>query len=398
MAFVGVFARGWVNLAYALLAAWGLLFWAAGSRLPRRPCPPLPRAWAWGAAIFAGTCLLASLAGGDPWRSLRHTGTMLYLLAAFPLTWLALSQKPETSRVLPTLWALGLAVSAVIVLRQAGWTLACIRAKSHLGVIELGAVLGQLTPVMVGALALALKKGDRRRVALHLASLAAAAVCLAVSCSRIGLIAAAALSALTLAVNWRSLSRRVRLAALLLAGAAALGTTLNDDVFVRFAEMTESQGNFSNDVRYSLWRHGWRSFLQHPILGAGPDAVPSPSPELLPRRHDGSLIQLGPYTGAHQIPATVLAESGLVGFLGFLALHLAPLWALGRRLRSPDPETFFWAWAAVAVAGQLALNGLIDQVFGLKPLMYIYWCVTATALWLPRQRAAEALRSSASAR
>ena len=53
--------------------------------------------------------------------------------------------------------------------------------------------------------------------------------------------------------------------------------------------------------------------------------------------------------------------------------------------RSRDPETFFWFWAAVAVNLQFVLNGLTDQVFGLRLMMYVHWTVTAAALWQTRE-------------
>jgi hypothetical protein len=77
-----------------------------------------------------------------------------------------------------------------------------------------------------------------------------------------------------------------------------------------------------------------------------------------------------------------MAESGVIGLLGFLALHILPLWFLWPGLKSGEPLVRFWVWCALAVFLQLFLNGLTDNIFSLKPLMYIYWTTTAAAFWV----------------
>jgi hypothetical protein len=83
-----------------------------------------------------------------------------------------------------------------------------------------------------------------------------------------------------------------------------------------------------------------------------------------------------------------------LGFLGFLALHIFPIvYILGAR-KSEDPLTKFWVWSSFIVALQLLLNGLVDNVFSLKPLMYIYWTVTTIAMWKTKEyKESLALRS-----
>jgi O-antigen ligase len=397
MAFFGVFARGPVNAAFGLLAFWALLQLALGSWWLSQPSPPLPRLWLESLAAFLAVYLAASLAGAEPLRSLRYTGNLAVQLSTLPLAWLALSQHPPLRRLLPVLYGLGLMACAFFALKEAGWGLVCLRAKAHLGVIELGAVLGQLAPVMVGALALALRKGQKWRAAFFLASLAACFVALRISCSRIGLIAAPLLSAAIFLVNWRAFGWKLKLAALLLAALAAWSTLGDPAVVGRFVEMGVPEGNLNNDLRKAHWVQGLAVFRGHPVLGSGPGAVPSPPPEALPKNPDGSpAIPWKPYSPSHQVFINVLAESGLLGLIGFLALHLAPLVLIRPNLASRDPEIFFWSWSAAAVAAQFLLNGLTDQIFGLRPLMYIYWTTMAFALWLPAyKRERDAARAAA---
>jgi O-antigen ligase len=93
-------------------------------------------------------------------------------------------------------------------------------------------------------------------------------------------------------------------------------------------------------------------------------------------------MHLNAYYHSHQIFITVMAEAGVLGLAGFLALHLLPLLFIFPSLRSQRRWTRFWAWSALAVFLQFVLNGLVDNIFTLKPLMYVYWTATGVAVYL----------------
>ncbi|MDR2442424.1 MAG: O-antigen ligase family protein [Deltaproteobacteria bacterium] len=408
LALTGVFARGLVNFFFALLLAWALamiLVKAIYESIPTlkklsSPFPrlwvyeskpkkdllttPLPRLWLIGLSIFILTYGLATLTSHDIGRSLFYTGELIYLLCAFPVVWLVLNLYPKIYRSIAALYGLGLIILAFMTLSEASWCLSCIRAKGHLGIIEVGAILGQLPPVMVGAIALSLRKKKKYWAIFFLLTLVASFLALRVNCSRIGFIAAPTLSAFIFFVNRKFFTFKAKIIAAILV-ALALVLTLSDTTTTgRFQEMTVAKGNANNDLRKAFWRQGIETFLSHPVLGSGPGAIPGMAAEKIPPMPDGSPSwRKVPYSHTHQIFITVLAESGVIGFLGFLALHLAPLILIRRNLTSPDPEIFFWSWSAIAVTGQFVLNGLTDHIFGLKPMMYIYWTVTAIAIWLP---------------
>jgi len=256
--------------------------------------------------------------------------------------------------------------------------LICLRAKAHLGIIDLGSVLGQLTPVMVAALLQALSTGRRRPAAFFALALAAAGLAMTQNCSRQTLMAAPALSLLMLWAYRRhfSLKPRLLLPALTLVVALVIVMPLAAGGGLRFLG-TLGSGSITLDEadrwRVTMWRHGWKTFLAHPGLGQGPGS--------------GFRLEVQPGAGekttshVHHLFLNTLAETGLLGFSGLLALHLAPLSLLWPHRRSRDPDTFFWVWAALAVNLQLLLNGLTDRVFNLKLMMYIHWTVTAAALW-----------------
>ena len=387
LALTGVFARGWVNIAYGLLFLWGVTLWVSAVRDRRLPRPPLPPArWAAGLAVFALTWLAAVLAGGQPAAGLKELASRLYFLALPLVAWPVFARRPDFPARLPLLWGLGLFIAAALTFREGGYQLICLRAKAHLGIIDLGSVLGQLTPVMVAALLKALSVGRRRETAFFALALAAAGLAMTQNCSRQTLLAAPALSLLMLWAYRRRFSHKPRLflPALTLAVALVTLLPLAGGGGLRFQRTLEPAStsepgsasvvlNSTDSWRVTLWRHGWKTFLAHPGLGQGP----------------GSGFQLKARFGpgeetvyhTHNLFINVLAKTGLVGFFGFMALHLAPLSLLWPHRRSRDPETFFWVWAALAVNLQFLLNGITDWVFGVMAMMYIHWTVTAAALW-----------------
>ena len=390
LVFVGVFARGGANITYSLLFLWGIALWILSilnRRSPQANWPPLPPTrWAIGLAAFALTWLVSALAGGNLIAGLKALVSLLYLLTLPLLVWPIFSRWPDWPSRLRLLWGMGLIVVAFLTFREGGYQLACLRAKAYLGIIELGSALGQLIPVMVASLLLALSTGRRRETAFFVLALAAACLALTQNCSRQSLMAAPTISLLMFWVYRRHFSNKLWWWLLVLA--VPLFTLLSlagggDQRFLRtlkFESNPETASVILNkgDVnRVTLWKHGWDTFLAHPVLGQGP----------------GSGFQLEtqpgkrkkPVSHTHHVFINVLAETGLLGFFGFLALHLAPLSLLWPHRRSRDPETFFWVWAAIAVNLQFVLNGLTDQVFSLKPMMYIHWTVMAAALWQTQQ-------------
>jgi O-antigen ligase len=267
-------------------------------------------------------------------------------------------------------------VAAALTFREGGYQLICLRAKAHLGIIELGSVLGQLIPVMAAALLQALSAGRRRETAFFALALAAAGVALTQNCSRQTFLAAAGLSLLMLLAYRRQFSLKslflgLTLAAVTLLPLAGGGGPRFLETFAPGPGSASVVLNPSAGARVSMWEPGWEVFKDHPGLGQGPGC--------------GFRLEIQPVEKlgrhVHNMFINTLAETGLLGFAGFLALHLAPLSLIWPHRRSRDPETFFWVWAALAVNLQLVLNGLTDQIFGLKPMMYIHWTVTAAALW-----------------
>ncbi|MDR2612246.1 MAG: O-antigen ligase family protein [Deltaproteobacteria bacterium] len=380
LAFTGVFARGLANGAYGALLAWALIDLAFRRRagLPGLGQIP-PHYWA-GAGAFLAVYALAGALGGDPAASFRKVGLLVYLLCALPAVYLAVSVLPPLiPQVLPWFYGAGLMAAGLMTFFQAGCEFACVRAKASLGVLELAAVLGQLVPLMVGSLALS--RPRPRKAAFFLASLALAAVALVLNCSRIALICVPVLGLVMLVAFRRELGARLALALILVAALGAAMAFRDGTLIERFLDMTELSGtNPANEERLMRWRQGLSVFREHPLLGAGPGAVPNVPAEILPGEFQGR--PRAEYYHSHQVFITVLAEAGILGLAAFLALHLLPLLYIAPGFRSRRPWTRLWAWAALTVFLQLVLNGMVDNVFTLKPLMYLYWTATGTAVYL----------------
>jgi len=382
LALTGVFARGGANISYALLGLWGLILWGRAVLDRGSPRPPLPPARCVAAlAAFTLIWLAAILAGDDPAAGLKIMAGRLLPLGLPLLAWPAFSRRPDLLSRLPFLWGLGLIVAAGLTFREGGYQLICLRAKAHLGIINLGSTLGQLIPVMVAAFLMALSSGRRRETAFFALALVAASLALTQNCSRQTLLAAPALSLLVFWVYRRNFRKPQQLL-LALALALVFILPLASGGGLRFLKTLEYRAGSDylilneadRTIRLGLWSQGWDAFQDHPWLGQGLGK----GFWLTPLPPEGAK---GPPPHSHQMFIDVLAKTGLLGFAGFLALHLAPLSLLWPHRRSRDPETFFWVWAALAVNLQFVLNGLTDQVFGLKTMMYVHWTVTAAALW-----------------
>jgi O-antigen ligase len=382
MALTGVFARGLVNGCFVLLALWGVFYLVTAKRGWFLAPKALPAKLLWGAAIYFAALMLSALAGSEYGRSFKHIVTVAYLLAPLPLTWLALTQWPNLIKYLVPLYGLGLMAAGLMTFTEAGFGLSCVRAKASLGIIELGAVLAQLTPIMALATALAIRARDRLKTVFFAAALILAYVAHLNSCSRIAFLTTPVITLILLWAHRRVFTLTMKLVLVALALVLAIATLTNKRIVERFAEMGVEKGNYNNEVRINHWKQGWKVFQENPILGVGPRAIPNAPPLNNPAYPKEFTRTRDKYYHAHQVFITVLAESGVIGLIGFLALHLAPIALLWPFRRDPDPERMFWVWAAIAVASQLFFNGLTDNVFTLKPLMYIYWTVTGAALWV----------------
>ena len=247
------------------------------------PWPAPPARWAAGLALFTLTRLASVLAGGQVAAGLQDLANPLYLPAGLPLAWLAFNLRPRSRDWLPLLWGLGLIAAAGLTLQEGGWRLICPRAKAqrakaHLGVIELGAVPGQLFPVLVGAPFTALLTGRKKAAAFFGLALAAAGFGFGAKLFLPGPPGGPHIEPVDVPVYRRRFRRPGRILAVLALVAAlfagALAGAGEKSRFTNLLSRSEAEpliADPSGSIRLTLWRHGVEVFLAHPLFGGGAD-------------------------------------------------------------------------------------------------------------------------------
>lgn len=144
-------------------------------------------------------------------------------------------------------------------------------------------------------------------------------------------------------------------------------------------------GNGTGSVRFGLWTMAYRTWLEHPLLGAGWGSFPAQTYAFI-----GSLaaelpagIAFHPGENAHNIVFAMFSELGLVAGVAIVAIPLA--WLLKLLRRPSSTEQFL-------VLGLLLVIGLHSQLE--YPLWYLNFLAIATLAgtlaeptdWLTRPR------------
>ncbi|MDR2459579.1 MAG: O-antigen ligase family protein [Deltaproteobacteria bacterium] len=379
MAFSGVFARGIVNIAAALLIIWAIILYYFRSFFHANRIPPLPRGLFYGFAIYFAILILTSLLGENIPRSLMYVGVTFYVLLVFPATCLAISQMPESSvRILPYCYGAGILVASFITFQEAHFTLSCTRAPAHMGIIPLSVVLSQLSPMMVAALAV-FGRDNKKSAIFFLLVLLGAYVALRNNCTRMALLVVPVLGIMMFFAFRKYFGKVLTLIFVLVLLICSVTILMDKKIIDRFKPMFDTSGTVaSNEVRYTRWKNGIEVWKENPVFGVGPISILNvPCMKIAVEERDCE--NQPEYYHSHQLFITILAESGVLGLIGFLLLHIVPLWYLWPGLKMDDALVRFWCWCSLAVFLQLFLNGLTDYVFSTKAVLYIYWTTTATA-------------------
>jgi O-antigen ligase len=371
------FSRGLTNIAYGLLVFWSLVWLVYGRKRWPIKVKPIPKSWFKGFVFFILVYLLTSFIGDNPQRSLSFLPVKIYVILALPIAWLALSHWPRLIYFLPFLYGLGLLITWGITFYDADFCVKCVRSKGTLGVIELSGVLIQLAPLIVGALAIASKQKKVAHTAFFLVVLAASFITMIVNCGRITILLLPLLSAIMFIVNYRNF-KNLGGVLLVITSLASVIILLNDNIIVsRFKDIFSPPGvSANNNQRFTHWEHGAQFFVENPVFGVGPACLPNLPTTKKVNRNSSS------YTSAHNIYLVFLSEMGILGLAAFLYFITRPMELLRPHCRSKDQLTFFWSWTALTVMLHLFLNGVTDQIFTNKIIMYLHFSVMGTAMWV----------------
>ena len=128
-----------------------------------------------------------------------------------------------------------------------------------------------------------------------------------------------------------------------------------------FGEQGSRFGGSLSGQRYEEWRVAWGEFRKHPVVGAGVDNFAA---AYLAGRKDNFHDPEHP----HSLPLRLLAETGVVGALLFVAGLVAAFVAALRRRAREDPLLGGAVAACVAACGYWLLQGAVDVLVEIPAL------------------------------
>ncbi len=214
----------------------------------------------------------------------------------------------------------------------------------------------------------ALPSGTRR---LWFGILAVSLVTLVITGSRFPL---AALALALLACEWRRLWKH-KWWVLGLAGVMVLALALEGSTVGRVQELFDQKVPLTERFpRFVFWQVHWRMFLDHPLAGVGMAGVD--------RAYEVYYAGIEPSDkmySAHDIFLQLLADTGLIGLTGLVAL-LAGFAVAARRLEAAGADGSALRYLAAAAI----FSGLLQNNFRDSEFLYAFWFLTA-ALSVPFQ-------------
>jgi hypothetical protein len=155
----------------------------------------------------------------------------------------------------------------------------------------------------------------------------------------------------------------------------------------------ESISDTASVERLKLWRAAWAMFLDHPVVGVGPD---------------GFRNMYGKYAGVtewnrniytNNMYIEMFANLGMVGGLAFAALVLFALRRIARNLLSEQSGPV-WLLGLGASAACIAFfaHGIVDYFLFATPIYILFWFLLGVAIHWPSAAGIGASRPESSAR
>jgi O-antigen ligase len=130
--------------------------------------------------------------------------------------------------------------------------------------------------------------------------------------------------------------------------------------------------------RFKLWQVAWRMFLDHPIVGVGPDGFRN-----MYGRYAG-LTEWNRNIFTNNMYIEMFTNLGLLGGLSFLALVLVALRRIARNvLRRPVGPAWLLGLGASAAVIAFFAHGFVDYFLFATPLYVLFWFLLGVALLWP---------------
>ncbi|QQG44335.1 MAG: O-antigen ligase family protein [Candidatus Roizmanbacteria bacterium] len=118
----------------------------------------------------------------------------------------------------------------------------------------------------------------------------------------------------------------------------------------------------SLSVRLGYWQQSFDNFLQHPLIGSGPDTfriVSKKSPR-----------NIKPYTFfSHNLFIQLLTDMGIIGFIANLGLLISIIISSFKKLQKSTPMIYA-IWIGMTA---LVINGLFDYDWQIASIPFIFW-------------------------
>lgn len=146
------------------------------------------------------------------------------------------------------------------------------------------------------------------------------------------------------------------------------GILVNNASFMhRVATITNNKYQ-SNSERILIWNSAWNMFKDHPVLGVGLGQYK----DNYQKKYISPLAKEHYLEHAHNNFLQMLAENGIVGFIGFISMFC---YIIGHNFKKFLREKNIYSLAICAVTITLLLQGFTEFNFGNSAVVKAYWLI-----------------------
>jgi len=138
---------------------------------------------------------------------------------------------------------------------------------------------------------------------------------------------------------------------------ALLPSALVQNLDTRISRTSESDDTITTDVRIGFWRGGFDMWIDHPIDGVGVNLFD----HYLPIYGVPYLPPAYLHYTAHNSYVTMLSETGIVGFLLFIAMHIIALRWYWQALKSENTQLTAYAALWMTILLIIMVGGITKQ-------------------------------------
>lgn len=146
------------------------------------------------------------------------------------------------------------------------------------------------------------------------------------------------------------------------------GLLVNDAAFRHRVSTITNNKYQSNSERLLMWESAWNMFKDHPVFGVGLGQYKDNYQQkyISPKAKEPNLAH------AHNNFMQMLAENGIVGFIGFITMFV---YIIGRNVRMFLNSKNIYSLAICSVTITLLLQGLTEFNFGNSAVVKAYWLI-----------------------